>query len=233
MAAFLPLGISSLLTQVSIVVIMGVMNNTLVAFGKDTIYGADIPLTVVGIVMKVFQIVVSVVIGIAAGSQPIIGYNYGAGHYHRVKEIYRTMMKAEVLVGAVSLLLFELFPMQIIGIFGSESALYNQFAVMTFRIYMCTIMFCCVQKATSVFLQAIGRPVLSLSLSLLRDFIINVPAVLLLPHVFGLTGTLWSAPIADLVSMIAVVIMMRPVWHGLSGEKIKGGRAAEQLDSMA
>ena len=233
MAAFLPLGISSLLTQVSIVVIMGVMNNMLVAFGKGTIYGADIPLTVVGIVMKVFQIVVSVVIGIAAGSQPIIGYNYGAGHYHRVKEIYRTMMKAEVLVGAVSLLLFELFPMQIIGIFGSESALYNQFAVMTFRIYMCTIIFCCVQKATSVFLQAIGRPVLSLSLSLLRDFIINVPAVLLLPRVFGLTGTLWSAPIADLVSMIAVVIMMRPVWHGLSGEKIKGGRAAEQLDSMA
>ena len=104
---------------------------------------------------------------------------------------------------------------------------------MTFRSYMCTIIFCCVQKSTSVFLQAIGSPVLSLSLSLLRDFVINVPAVLLLPRVFGLTGTLWSAPIADVISVIAAVIMMCHVWRGLSGEKMKEDRTAEQLDSLA
>lgn len=216
--AFLPLGISSFLTQLSIVVIMGVMNNTLVKYGAMSKYGADIPMTVVGIVMKVFQIVIAFVIGIAAGSQPIVGFNYGAGHYHRVKEIYRTMMKAEIVIGIVSLIAMEAFPLQIIGIFGSESELYNEFAVLAFRIYMVTIVLCCIQKATSVFLQALGRPVFSLSLSLLRDFVISVPAVLLLPKFLGITGALWSAPVADVLSMIAVVLMMRVVWKELSAQ---------------
>ena len=221
---FLPLGISSFLTQLSIVVIMGVMNNTLVKYGAMSKYGADIPMTVVGIVMKVFQIVIAFVIGIAAGCQPIVGFNYGAGHYHRVKEIYLTMMKAELVVGIIAMVAMEGFPMQIIGIFGSESALYNEFAVLAFRTYMITIVFCCIQKATSVFLQALGRPVLSLSLSLLRDFVISVPAVLLLPRYLGVTGTLWSAPVADILSMIAVLLMMRVAWSDLSenAEELKG-----------
>lgn len=100
----LPLGISSFLTQISIVVIMAVMNNVLVLYGAQSKYGSDIPLTVVGIVMKVFQIVVSIVVGIAAGSQPIVGYNYGAGHWHRVRCIFRTMMMAEFCVGIISMI---------------------------------------------------------------------------------------------------------------------------------
>ena len=108
----LPLGISSFLTQVSIVVIMAVMNNVLVIYGAGSKYGADIPMTVVGIVMKVFQIVISVVVGIAAGAQPIVGYNYGAGLWRRVKLIFRTMMAAEFSVGLVSLICFEVFPVQ-------------------------------------------------------------------------------------------------------------------------
>lgn len=216
---FLPLGISSFLTQLSIVVIMGVMNNTLVKYGAMSKYGADIPMTVVGIVMKVFQIVIAFVIGIAAGCQPIIGFNYGAGHNHRVKEIYRSMMVAEVVIGIVSLIAMEVFPLQIIGIFGSESELYNEFAVLAFRTYMVTILFCCIQKATSVFLQALGRPIFSLSLSLLRDFVISVPAVLILPKFLGVTGALWSAPAADVISMVAVVVMMRIAWQDLSETK--------------
>ena len=220
--AYLPLGISSFLTQISIVVIMGVMNNTLVHYGAQSAYGADIPMTVVGIVMKVFQIVIALVIGIAAGSQPIVGYNYGAGHKHRVKEIYRTMFKAELVVGVLSMAAFELFPRQIIGIFGSESELYNQFAVLAFRIYLGTIILCCVQKSTSVFLQALGCPILSLSLSLLRDFIVSVPAILILPLFGGVEAVLWSAPIADVISIVAAALMVRHIWnHQLKEEKQK------------
>lgn len=170
----LPLGISSLLTQLSIVVIMGVMNTTLVKYGALSKYGADIPMTVVGIVMKVFQIVIAFVAGIAAGCQPIVGYNYGAGNGRRVKQIYKTIIMAEVVIGVISTLAFELFPVQIISLFGSENALYNEFASLAFRIFLSTILLCCIQKATSIFLQSIGKPVMSLTLSLLRNFILSL-----------------------------------------------------------
>lgn len=219
----LPLGISSFLTQLSIVVIMGVMNNVLVKYGAQSKYGADIPLTVVGIVMKVFQIVIAVVVGIAAGSQPIIGYNYGAGEIGRVKKIYSTIIKAEIVVGIVSLICFEAFPLQITKLFGSEDGLYNEFAIMAFRTYLCTIILCCVQKATSIFLQALGKPVMSMGLSLLRDFIMSVPLVILLPKIFGLKGALYSAPIADVVSIIAVIICMVIVFKELNkAQKLTG-----------
>lgn len=208
---FLPLGISSFLTQLSIVVIMAVMNNMLVRYGAQSRFGADIPLTVVGIVMKLFQIVISVVVGIAVGCQPIIGYNYGAKHYRRVHEIYKKMIVAEIIVGIIATFVFELFPHQVISIFGSESDLYNEFAVLAFRIYLCTILLTCVQKSTSIFLQALGKPVMSMALSLFRDFFLIVPLVLFLPIHFGVVGTLYSAPIADVISLVAVVIFTRKV----------------------
>lgn len=205
----LPLGISSFLTQISIVIIMAVMNNMLVMYGAQSKYGADIPLTVVGIVMKVFQIVISIVVGIAAGAQPIVGYNYGAGLSRRVKRIFLTMMTVEFCVGFAAMICFECFPLQIIGIFGSEDGLYNEFAVLAFRIFLSTIILCCLLKATSIFLQALGKPVLSMGLSLLRDFVLSVPLVLCLPRLFGVTGTLYSGPIADVVSFVAVIIAVR------------------------
>lgn len=214
----LPLGISSFLTQISIVVIMGVMNNVLVIYGAQSKYGADIPLTVVGIVMKVFQIVISFVVGIAAGSQPIVGYNYGAKEMKRVKQIFKTMIMAEVVVGTIAMICFECFPLQIINIFGSEDGLYNEFAVMAFRLYLGTIILCCVQKATSIFLQSLGKPVLSMGLSLLRDFVLSVPLVLLLPRLFGVTGTLYSAPIADVISFIVVIIISTYIFRHLDAE---------------
>ncbi len=226
---FVPLGISSFLTQVSIVVIMGVMNNVLVTYGARSKYGADIPLTVVGIVMKVFQIVVSVCIGIAAGSQPIIGYNYGAKEYGRVREIYWTIIKAETIVGLIAMFLFEVFPLQITSVFGSEDGLYNEFAVMAFRIFLSMIVFTCIQKSTSVFLQALGKPAMAMGLSLLREFVLSVPLAILLPAVFGIEGALYSAPIADIVSAVAVVIMSGIMLRELKvkeGEEFKGEKKA-------
>lgn len=211
----LPLGISSFLTQLSIVVVMGVMNNTLVKYGAQSRFGADIPMTVVGIVMKVFQIVIAFVVGIAAGSQPIIGYNYGAGHNNRVKEIYKKMILAEIAIGVIATLCFEFLPLQIIGIFGSESALYNEFAVIAFRTYLSTMILCCIQKATSIFLQALGKPVMSMGLSLLRDFVLSVPLIMIMASVMGVEGPLFSAPIADVISIIVVFFMMKSVMKNL------------------
>ena len=220
----LPLGISSLLTQLSIVVIMGVMNNTLIRYGAQSRFGADIPMTVVGIVMKVFQIVIAFVVGIAAGCQPIVGYNYGAGHLHRVKQIYRTMLTAEVVIGVVATVCFELFPVQIIRIFGSEGELYNEFAALSFRIFLSMILICCVQKSTSIFLQALGKPVLSMTLSLLRDFVLSVPLVLVLPRVMdlGVVGPLYSGPIADIISFAVAVVMMVRVFSKMNTQMERG-----------
>lgn len=211
----LPLGISSFLTQVSIVVIMAVMNNVLVIYGAGSKYGADIPMTVVGIVMKVFQIVISVVVGIAAGAQPIVGYNYGAGLWRRVKLIFRTMMAAEFSVGLVSLICFEVFPVQIISVFGSEDGLYNEFAVLAFRVFLGGIVLCCIQKSCSIFLQSMGKPALSMLLSLLRDFVLSVPLTLVLPRFFGVTGALYSGPAADVISFGAAVLCMAAVFRKL------------------
>lgn len=187
---------------------MTVLNNVLVAYGPQSEYGADIPLSVMGIVQKVFGIVVAVIVGIAAGSQPIVGYNYGAGEYGRVKKLYKTMIGAEAVVGIIATILFECFPLQITQIFGAQDGLYNEFAILSFRIYLGTILLCCIQKATSIFMQALGKPVLSMGLSLMRDFVLCVPLVLLLPLKMGVYGPLFSAPIADVISFVAVIFVM-------------------------
>lgn len=215
---FLPLGISSFITQVSIVAIMAAMNNVLVIYGAKSPYGADIPMTVVGIVMKVFQIVVAIVVGIAAGCQPLVGYNYGAGHIDRVRQILKTMMAAEIAVGLVSLLCFQMFPRQITALFGSGDALYEAFAVMAFHTFLCTIPLCCVQKAGSIFLQSLGQPLEAMSLSLLREIVLSIPLAILLPMFFGVTGALYSAPVADVVSCTITVVILTRVMGKLKME---------------
>ncbi|MFI3229492.1 MAG: MATE family efflux transporter [Bacillota bacterium] len=207
----LPLGITSFLTQFSIVLIVVALNNVMVIYGADTKYGSDIPLAVIGIVMKVFQIVVSIVVGISVGSQPIIGFNYGVGKFARVRELYKKIIIAELVVGVLAMIAFECFPVQVISIFGSESDLYNEFAIIVFRIFLSTIILCCVQKASSIFLQALGKPVLSLGMSLLRDFVLLVPLILILPYYNGLIAVLYSAPIADVISLVVVIFVMKKV----------------------
>ena len=204
----LPLGISSFLTQISIMVNMTVMNNVLVKYGAMSRYGADIPLSVVGIVQKVFGIMIAVTVGIAAGSQPIVGYNYGAREYGRVKKLYKTMMIAEAIVGLVTTVLVECFPLQLVRLFGEQEPLYNEYAVLAFRVYFSASILCCVQKSTSIFMQALGKPALSMGLSLLRDFVLCVLLALLLPIKLGVYGPLLSAPISDVLSMAAVIGVM-------------------------
>ena len=129
------------------------------------------------------------------------------------------MMAAEACVGVFSMIIFVCFPMEIIKLFGNESALYNEFAVLAFRTYLCTIVLCCIQKSVSIFLQALGKPILSMGLSLLRDFILSVPLVLFLPKLLGIKGTLYSAPAADMISFIAVIAVTRYLFGHLKKDE--------------
>lgn len=203
------LGILSFITQISIVIVIDAANNIIVKYGALSKYRADIPLSVVGIVMKVFAIVIAIVIGITIGSQPIIGYNFGAGNKERVKKTFRLIIITNTIIGIIAFIIFQFFPQYIINIFGSESLLYNEYAIMCFRIYLAGIIFTCITKCCSIYLQSIGKPVKSMILSLLRDIVIFIPALIILARLYGVVGMLWAALIADVVSfIIAIMILM-------------------------
>ncbi len=212
------LGISSFIIQVAIVVVIGVANNLIVHHGPTSVYGADIPLSAVGIVMKVFAIVIAFAVGIAVGGQPIAGYNYGAKNYARVFETYKYILLANVGVGVVATLLFELFPQGIVRLFGNENALYNEYAVLCFRIYLAGILLCCIQKATCIFFQSIGKPAQSTLLSLARDVVFFVPGLLLLAPRFGVTGMLWAAPITDCLALLLTTCMVWAEYRNIRRE---------------
>ena len=202
------LGISSFITQASIVFIISTVNNMIGIHGAVSKYGTDIPLSVIGIVMKVFGIVIAFSVGIAVGGQPITGYNYGAKNYGRVRKTYRLVIFSNIAVGLIAMLIFEFCPHIIVKLFGSESDLYNEYANMCFRIYLSGILLCCMQKASSIFLQSIGKPVKATILSLSRDMGFLIPSLIILSYNFGISGMLWAAPIADVLAFFLAVIMI-------------------------
>ena len=204
----IPMGFCSFLSQISMVISMAFTLNMLGKYGADTLYGADIPLTVVGIVCKYFQIVISIVIGMAAGCIPIVGYNIGAGRRDRVRTLLQRLMAAEALVGTVAFALFQCFPRQLISVFGTESELYMEFAVITFRIYLSMVILACINKAAFIFLQAMGKALLSTFLSFFREVLLTVPIVLLLPRYLGLYGVLYSMPVPELIAFIASLVVL-------------------------
>ena len=209
------LGITSFLSQISLVAAMAAINNMLRKYGaQDPVFKqeqyAQIPMAVVGIVMKFFQIVISIVVGMAAGCIPIIGYNMGAEKKLRVKELFTKLLVAEALVGAVALVLAEGFPHQLIAIFGAknESVYYTEFAIKAFRIYLCMMILACVNKACFIFLQAVGKALSSTMLSMFREVVFGVGFALLLPVFFGLDGVLYSMPVSDILTFIISAIII-------------------------
>ncbi|HBA49594.1 MAG TPA: MATE family efflux transporter [Lachnospiraceae bacterium] len=216
--AIMALGTSSLLTQLSIVVITVVNNILLVKYGARSAYGADIPLAAFVVIMKLFQIVLNIAIGIAAGAQPIVGYNYGAQKYDRVRELLKAVLKWTALVGIVCMFLFEVFPGAFIRLFGSDGDLYLEFAVRCLRIYLLLILFTCVQKVCAIFLQSIGRAQAAAPLAILRDLLLIVFSVLM-PMAFGVTGIFWAAPIADVIALTITGAVMLKLWKELQGQK--------------
>ena len=210
------LGASSLLTQLSIVIITVVNNILLVKYGAQSIYGADIPLAAFVVIMKLFQIVLNIAIGIAAGAQPVVGYNYGAKNYDRVRELLKRMMKWTVIVGLICAILFEAVPGIFIRMFGSaDDPVYFDFAVLCLRVYLSLILVTCVQKVCAIFLQSIGKAKAAAPLSILRDALLIVFS-LLIPVLLGVSGIFWAAPIADILTIMITAAVMVRVWKELS-----------------
>ena len=219
----LTLGITSFLSQISLVAAMAAINNMLRKYGAlDAVFGqeqyAQIPMAVVGIVMKFFQIVISIVVGMAAGCIPSVGYNMGAKKELRVRELFTRLLLTEALVGALALILAEGFPRQLIDIFGAanESSYYTDFAIKAFRTYLCMMILACVNKACFIFLQAVGKALSSTLLSMFREVVFGVGFALLLPVFFGLDGVLYSMPVSDILTFIISVMIIAKTYRELN-----------------
>ena len=207
-------GLSSFITQFAITIVMALTNNLLAVYGAESVYGAEIPLTATGIVMKVNQILISILLGIATGAQPILGFNYGAGKYHRVRQALELSLIASEVVSVAAFLLFQFAPMSVGSLFGSEEGLYNEFAVLAFRIFLLLCPLTGFQTIAAVYLQAVGKPVQSAILSLARQIIFFVPAALILPMFLGVTGVLWTGPVADgLAFLLALAFILYERTH--------------------
>ena len=193
----LSLGVSSFITQFAITIVMALTNNLLVSYGALSIYGSEIPMTATGIVMKVNQILISILVGIAVGAQPIIGFNYGAKDFTRVKKALDIALVASEIIAIIAFLIFQFAPMSVVSLFGSEEGLYNEFAVKAFRIFLMLCPLTGFQTVVAVYLQAVGKPLKSAILSLARQIILFVPAAVLLPKFLGVVGVLWTGPVAD------------------------------------
>ena len=208
----LSLGISSFITQMSIVFVMAVENNMLKKCGANSDFGSEIPITVLGIVMKISQILNSIILGIAVGAQPIIGYNYGAGKNDRVKETLKKVLGLSIIVSTIGFILFQTIPDKLIAIFGSGDEKYIEFACLAFRTYLMLCIFNGVQIPSGIFFQAIGKSVISAILSVSRQIVLLIPAMIILGNIFGVHGVLSAGPIADGIAfMIALILIIREV----------------------
>ena len=208
----LKLGASSFITQMTIVIISLVCNIMLAKYGALSQYGVDIPIAIIGIESKVFTVVINLVVGIVLGCQPIIGYNIGAKNYGRVRQLYKSILMCTLIIGVASTMLFELAPQAVVGIFGTPTNIPNPedywiFAEKTFRIFLSLVTFTCTIKMTSIFFQAVGKPIQAVVSSMIRDIICFIPLILILPNFFGIEGILFAAPIADFIAMIVAVAL--------------------------
>jgi len=210
--AIVPLGISSFINQMATVIMTAVINNALTLYGAASAYGTDIPLAVMGITLKVNQIFLFVVVGIATGAQPIIGFNRGANKLERVMKAFRICVVSALTAAAAAFAVFQFAPMAIVSLFGAESDLYNDFAVKSFRIFLLFCMLNGFQTVASIFVQAIERPVQAMVLSLSRQIVFLIPAVIILPRFLGIEGVLWAGPAADgLAFLLALAVTAREI----------------------
>ena len=230
LSSLVSLGGATFITQLSIVVISLVSNMTLAHYGLLSQYGPDIPISVFSIQTKVYTVVCNIVTGVVLGGQPIFGFNYAAGKMDRVRQTYGLVLKTTLIVGIVAVLLFELWPQGIIGIFGDGNDLYQEFAVKTFRIYLSLTVITCLVKMTAVFFQSIGKSIRAMVASLVRDILCFTPLTLILPAMLergeagsGINGILFAAPVSDLIALAVILWLTVPFFR-----ELKQREAAEQ-----
>lgn len=211
----LKLGISSFISQMVLVVVMAVQNNYLRVYGATSEYGANIPISALGVTMKVFSILMVISIGLASGAQPIWGYNYGARQYERVKKTFSLVTIISTCVMTFAFLIFQFFPMSIVKIFGAEDALYNQFAVKTLRIFLLLVPVSGFQLAAGIFFQAVGRPIQASVISLSKQIFFSIPAIVILCPIVGVEGVLWSGPVSDFLAFLLTILLLAFSWKSI------------------
>jgi len=177
-------------------------------------------MAVIGIVMKFFQIVISVVVGLSASCTPIAGYNVGAGRPDRVKSLFTLLLKCEAVLGMIAFVIVEVFPADIAALFGAsgESVYYAEFTVKCFRTYLCLIVLACINKAAFIFIQAMGRPYISAGLSIIREVIFGAGLTIIMPMFMGLDGVLWSMPASDALTFVISVCVIVMIYRELSAQ---------------
>lgn len=203
------LGMSNCLNQLALTLVQIIVNNSMTHYGAESIYGSEIPLAASGIVMKTNGILISIIIGLSQGSQPIIGFNYGAKQYDRVRGTYKLAIICNLIVSTIGFILFQFFPRQIISLFGTGDELYFEFAVKFMRTFLFMVIINGVQLLSSNFFAAIGKPLKGMILSLTRQVLFLIPLLLILPLFFGINGILISAPIADTIAFFVTIFFIR------------------------
>ena len=204
------LGLAQCLNQIAMMAVQIIMNNSLRYYGSQSVYGESIPLACAGIIGKVGFIFFAVCIGVAQGMQPIASFNYGAGRYDRVRKVIRISITAGLIICAVAFAMFQIFPRQIISLFGSGSELYFSFAERYFRIYLFFTFLNNIQPMSSTFFSAIGKPGKGAFLALTRQIIFLLPLLVALPMLLGIDGIMYAGPIADfLAAAISAVFLFR------------------------
>ncbi len=201
------IGMGSFFNQIAIMIVQIAMNNLLRYYGGLSVYGDSIPTACCGIIMKVNQIVFSIVIGLAQGTQPIESYNYGAKQFDRVRSAYRIAVSAGAVISVIAFVMFQLFPRQIIGLFGEGSDMYFQFGERFFRIFLFFTWLNCLQPVTSTFFTSIGKAIKGVFISLTRQILFFLPLLFVLPMFFGIDGIIYTGPVADFLSAVVTCIM--------------------------
>ena len=199
------LGMASGINQVAMAIIQITMNNILRKYGAVSDYGADIPIACAGIISKVNMIFMSIGIGISQGCQPIFGFNYGAEKFDRVRETYKKAAWAAIISGIVFFACFQIFPRQIIALFGSGNEAYYRFAERYFRIFMFMTFINGIQPMSSGFFTSIGKAKLGMIVSLTRQILFLLPLILILPVFMGIDGVMYAGPIADLAAAVITI----------------------------
>lgn len=194
------LGASPFFNQIAMMVVQIVMNNSLTYYGASSVYGESIPLACSGIINKVNMIYFSIIIGTSQGLQPIVSFNYGAKQYSRVKEAYMLASKYGFIISSIAFIIFQIFPRQIISLFGSGSEMYYKFASSYFRIFLFFTFLNFVQPITSNFFTAIGKPMKGILLSLTRQIIFLLPLIIVFPLFIGIDGIMFAGPVADFMA---------------------------------
>jgi putative MATE family efflux protein len=202
------LGVSAAVNQITMLIVQIILNQSIIRYGAMSKFGADIPITVFGIVMKVNQIMMSVIMGICGATQPLFGYNYGANKLKRVKSIFKMTTLVTFIIGLLGMACLQLFPEQIVSIFGQENELYNEFAVTCFHVMTVFIFVMGFQILSSIYFQSVGKAKNAIVLSLSRQFMFLLPCILILPLFFGIYGIMASYPVSDVLALILTIVLV-------------------------